>query len=350
MTILACGSSNTTEEAEDQNGSGGGANGGGANRGGGGSGANRGGNGGTGQGGFLFDSGSNDGPSIDPDAFWANDPPPQACLDSGLRPVVPGGTPDCPDDKNRQGCPCFEVGKKAPCWPGYRKNRNRGICHDGTTTCILRGENQGNWGPCEGYQLPTGTTGKEACGCFSAGTWHLVNLMPCFFRRGSNDYFAGVSTIWNASTKVGDCPATLAKPSGDWTDNDLTVDCAGHFKLCYALKAGDFKNPQPTDCTMVQVCTEGDYPEPNKTKSFPPLPSWIAAEKTPEGTCAAQFASSGGYGEMTVVGETVECDEINDGHNGPKVFNRISYCRLACSEPNPPADCAGCQSGGSGQF
>src|SRR5688572_6993118 len=44
---------------------------------------------------------------FDSDAFWADDPPLMFCaLDGGSFPpqVVPGGTPECPDDKNREGC------------------------------------------------------------------------------------------------------------------------------------------------------------------------------------------------------------------------------------------------------
>lgn len=70
----------------------------------------------------------------------------------------------------------------------------------------------------------------------------------------------------------------------------------------------------------------------------------------PEKDCANQFAANGGYGEMTVVGETIECDDINDGKGGPKEFSRLNYCKLACSQPNALPDCAGCQTGGSGQF
>src|SRR5262245_12681350 len=68
--------------------------------------------------------------SFDKDAFWAQDPPPMTCgLDGSMLPLppLPGGTPDCPDDKNRQGCPCTKPGTQAACWPGLRKNRNLGI-------------------------------------------------------------------------------------------------------------------------------------------------------------------------------------------------------------------------------
>src|SRR5580765_6820606 len=95
-------------------------------------------------GGCSSDGGSADGPDRDPDAqeapgatgydaspnldaFFAADPPPRVCYpDGGMAPsraVDPGGiTADCPDDKNREGCPCPRnmVGQKASCWPGPR--------------------------------------------------------------------------------------------------------------------------------------------------------------------------------------------------------------------------------------
>src|SRR5689334_21488956 len=43
------------------------------------------------------------------DAFFETDPPLQMCTFDGKpvpAPPDPGGTADCPADKNRQGCPC----------------------------------------------------------------------------------------------------------------------------------------------------------------------------------------------------------------------------------------------------
>ncbi len=69
-------------------------------------------------GGFgLIDGSSN----ID---LYANDPPPAWCgPDAGAPPPQPGGTEECPDDKNREGCRCEPIGTRAPCWPGLRVNR-----------------------------------------------------------------------------------------------------------------------------------------------------------------------------------------------------------------------------------
>jgi len=302
---------------------------------------------------FLADVQTNtDGSQFDPDAYWADDPPPESCMDGGLNYPVPGGTPECPDDKNREGCPCTVTGETAACWPGFRKNRNRGVCHDGTTTCIQKGENERTWGPCEGYQLPTGTEGKAACQCFSAGQWKISNLSPCFVDMGGGDGSAGaVSTIWNGTQAS--CPSisggTLTQPSEPWSPNSLRVDCAGHFKLCYTLKAGDAQNPLASDCVLASVCTEADYPTENVEQAFPDLPSWLATTPA-EIQCSMQFAQSGGYGEMTVVGLSVECDEIDDGSGGPQVFNRVQYCPLSCAQNPSAPGCENCQAGGSGSF
>jgi hypothetical protein len=297
---------------------------------------------------------SKDAPGYDPDAYWANDPPPQQCLDSGLTTPVPGGTPECPDDKNRAGCPCPKVGEKAACWPGFRKNRNRGQCKDGTTTCTSQGENQKAWGPCEGYVLPdpNATSGAAACLCFSGGQWKLDNLSPCFVDNGGGPGSMGsVSTIISGGAVQ--CPPisgqTLEKPTQPWSPNTLKVDCAGHFKLCYALKAGKADTASPADCTLVKVCVEADYPTPNVVQKFPDLPAWVTTTQA-EIQCGMKFASTGGYGEMSVVGLSVECDEIDDGSGGEKVFNRVTYCPLSCNDnPNLP-ECKNCQAGGGGSF
>ncbi len=292
-----------------------------------------------------------DGPQYDPDAYWANDPPPPQCLDSGLTQPVPGGTPDCPDDKNREGCICPEAGKQAACWPGFRKNRNRGICHDGTTTCQKLGETQLQWGPCGGYQLPTATTGKNGCVCFSGGQWKIANLSPCFIDSGGGYGSGGaVSTIFDG--KQGNCPAIsdpITQPTQPWSEDSLKVDCAGHFKLCYTLKAGTASAPQPADCSLVKKCVEADYPTPNVDQKLPDIDSWLVTAPA-DVACAEKFATTGGYGEMSVLGLSVECDKVDDGSGGEKVFNRVQYCPMSCTSGSTDPACQNCQSGGSGQF
>ena len=59
---------------------------------------------------------------------------------------------------------------------------------------------------------------------------------------------------------------------------------------------------------------------------------------------ARRFASTGGYGEMSVDGITVMCDKVK------KVFNRVTYCPLLCARnPNDPM-CKNCMQGGGGNF
>jgi len=293
---------------------------------------------------FLVDVGEK--PEISADAFWADDPPPKMCGgDSGVTPVVPGGTPECPDDKNREGCPCFKEGEKVACWPGYRRNRNRGICHDGTTTCTRKGETTLAWGACEGYQLPTGTTGREACTCFSGGVWKIANLSPCFF-SDSTGIIGAVSTIptydSTGNLTAVNCPSTFTKPTANWSKTTLTVDCEGHFKLCFTIKAGDAKAPSSTDCVVTKQCVEGDYTTINKPQPFGELPAWINTDPT----CSKKFDAIGGYGEMSVDGMSKECDAVN------KIFNRVPYCPSKCNDPANKAlpECVSCSSGGGGSF
>ncbi len=332
-------------------GSTGSADGGGGTAGSGGSAGTGGGTGGASGSGGMAGTGGRDGGAIDPNAFWQNDPPPRWCgADGGT--LVPGGTPECPDDKNRQGCACPTVGAQAPCWPGLRANRNLGACRDGTTTCTQTGEFGSVWGACMGYVVPTpGATGAAACNCFSQGQWFLANVSPCFIRQTAGGPVTGSVSTYIDDAGVARCPNPITtplmpQPGKTFTSNTLRVDCAGQFRLCYELKAGNGSAPSPSDCSLAKVCTEGAYPDAGATQAFPDLPSWVATNPA----CAAAFANDGGYGEMTVQGLSVRCDEVNDGDGGPKVFNRVTYCPLSCnSNPTGPG-CANCMQGGSGSF
>lgn len=301
---------------------------------------------------FIERDGGERGDAVpNPDAFWVEDPPPMECLEDGtMRPLEdpPGGTPECPDDKNREGCPCDTPGEMAPCWPGLRVNRNRGICMDGTTTCEPFDEFMGVWGPCVGAVLPVDGVdlGPQACRCFSQGRWELDNLSPCFITYNPGGVYA-VST--NAST--GQCgtadgpPPTPPTPT--WSANRLTVDCEGRFDLCYTLKAGDAESPSASDCTVARVCTgEFWYATRDQVQELPDLPSWVGSDTA----CAQQFMDSGGYGEMSVLGLSVECDPIDDGMGGEYVFNRVNYCPLSCNMNPTAPECQNCMMGGSGMF
>jgi hypothetical protein len=271
--------------------------------------------------------------------FFDNDPPPMTCDGGGVPPNPPGGTPQCPDDKNLENCPCPEQGKTAACWPGKRKNRNHGICHDGTTTCKLYGENDLRWGPCVGYQLPTGPTGKAACGCFSGGHWQIDNLSPCFFTQNGTTVAVSTHLVGNQIM----CPDNVdSVPAEPWSTDTLKTDCTGYFKLCYAIKAGDPKNPQASDCQFVKVCSEAHYAPANTVVMFPPLPAWLSTPA--DDACVQQFINTGGYGEMSVVGQSDECEGVD------KVFQHVTYCPLSCNDPNPPPECAQCMPGGGGNF
>jgi hypothetical protein len=288
------------------------------------------------------------------DGSWANDPSTPYCGPDGggTAPLPPGGTAECPADKNREGCPCVNPGEQAACWPGLRINRNRGLCQDGVTTCIATGELMGQWGPCKGAVLPTpgATLGPEACQCFSKGQWALDNTTPCFIIYPDNSVWA-VSSYLNNVGKAA-CPAQFSttpppqpSPGQPWSFNRLQVDCTGTFKICFTLKAGDVEHPAMADCTLTKVCTEAWYPEANAVQTMPPLPGWASADST----CAGKFDTSGGYGEMSVEGMSSECQDVGD-QGQARVFHRVKYCPTICSESPSAPGCVDCKRGAGGTF
>jgi len=278
------------------------------------------------------------------DAFFAMDPPLMYCGVDGGAPPTPGGTPTCPSDKNRQGCPCPTPGMTAACWPGLRVDRDLGQCKDGTTTCVSDDEGLGQvWGPCVGYVLPTpGATGAAACQCFSSGQWNIANLSPCFYTEQGMSAVYGAASVLSGGSIT--CPSTVFPPTAPttWSTDTLKVDCAGTFNLCFTIKAGNPASPQASDCVVGQACVSADYPTANTVQTFPPLPGW--ADSTPaQAACAAQFQATGGYGQMTVQGKSEYCEGIGaDDGGAPMVFNTVPYCG---ADAGPS-----CQSGGSGTF
>ena len=296
-----------------------------------------------------------------PDAadIYANDPPAPWCgPGKDPAPAPPGGTVECPDDKNKPGCSCSELGKTAACWTGLRKNRNLGICKDGQTTCIRRNENSYVWGPCEGQVLPKpgAKKGKDACACFSEGQWKIANLSPCLLSftdsNGTKVTAASTSLEGNTVSCPEENPLTAA-PSKDWSTNTLKVDCAGHYKLCLRIRQGVFENPSKNDCILGEVCVEGDYTNANVEQKWPNLPGWLGQDIA----CAKKWSDvpetqSAGYAEMVVKGTSVRCDAIDDGQGGELVFNRLKYCPTACNDPanNNLPECVSCQQSGQGKF
>jgi hypothetical protein len=290
-----------------------------------------------------------DAESIAEDAFFVKDPPPPYCgPDGDMQPQPPGGTPECPADKNREGCPCEAAGATAACWPGKRINRNHGICVDGTTSCRNTVEFGLRWGPCEGYVLPEegALSGPSACRCFSSGKWQLSNLAPCIY-RGSATYLYSSTLTSDGKINCGaNVPEPPPVPAEDWSTSILNVDCAGQFELCYTIKAGDAANPRADDCVIMQQCMPVWYPEEGVDQALPALAAW----SSPNAACARTFDTVGGYGEMTVLGESIECEAVDDGSGNPYVFHRTDYCPPSCQNtPNTP-ECRDCQTGGSGDF
>ncbi len=233
-------------------------------------------------------------------------------------------TPDCSGGAAAPGCLCDTVGATQTCTNGR------------TMTCNAYGEFGGKWGPCLGT-------------CFSSGTWAIDNLVPCFIGDGTTTYAFSSSLV----SGMADCGGMVSSlpppmPTSDWSTDSLTVDCQGQFTLCYTLKAGDGSAPTDSDCTVARVCTSGYYAEANVTQALPPLSGWLGTDTA----CAQAFLDEGGYGEMSVVGLTIDCEQIDDGAGGEYVFNRVTYCPSCCNDGSCSSDplCSMCGMGGSGGF
>lgn len=322
---------------------------------------------GTGGGGNLLDASGGNMRDYSAEDFFIDDPPPMACNGNMSTPVVPGGTPQCPDDKNLPGCPCDpDEPQPQPCWPGLRKHRNRGMCSDGETTCEQVGENVFEWGVCQTFSgieadtllPPDGATGKAACGCFSSGFWNLSNTSPCFWF--SDPAFTQVIGATSTLKSTTNCPGQMTidptgstPPGESWASDTVEADCSGFFKLCYTLKALSAPmamRQSDTDCVVKEVCVEDQYTfaqgEDPPTVDFPDLPAWIT-DTASERACAQSFRDNGGYGEMSVEGESDECETV-----GPKIFQTVNYCPWKCNDPANAmdAECVNCTTGGGGRF
>ena len=298
--------------------------------------------------------GSDDSAANDP---YANDPPPQYCgPDGGAAPVVTG-TAACPDDKNKPGCSCSTPGATAACWTGLRADRNLGVCKDGTTTCGKSTETSNVWGDCVGEVLPTvGATGAAACSCFSAGTWNIANTSPCYSTPDGTNWGAYSTDPNNAAA----CPTNPLPAAGsrqNWSTDDLTVDCAGTFTLCFRIRAGDFAHPSTNDCILGESCIQNAvYNTAKVQQTLPPLPGWVGSDAA----CAKKWGTtdvntSPGYGEMIVKGQTVTCEAIDDGKGNDYVFNRVKYCASICNDPAHPEAhdtpaCVECRKDSTGTF
>lgn len=294
-----------------------------------------------------------DASSLSPDAFFVNDPQPPYCGEDGKMqpPSAVSGTRDCPDDKNREGCPCTTPGQKALCWPGKRINRNHGVCRDGMTRCEMGQEFGNRWGPCVGYTLPVegATEGSPACRCFSSGTWKLDNLVPCIAQDASKKFYVYSSKPTDGAAGY-QCDGLTATPppapKDDWTTSSLKVDCGGRFELCYTIKAGDVSMPQNSDCVLTRKCIDVWYARPGADQTLPNLPGWTATDQT----CAQKFVEKGGYGEMSVLGKSTECEAVDDGQGRPYVFKRASYCPPTCADTPNREECKHCSASGAGEF
>ncbi len=172
--------------------------------------------------------------------------------------------------------------------------------------------------------------GPIGCDCFAHGKWAIDNVSPCFITT------AGITTSAVSTVLIDNqpqCPPDpTTKPQQPWSEDELTTDCAGHFRLCYTLKASS------TGCVLAKSCAEGDYATPNVAEMWPALDSWIITTLAEE-QCANDFVDGGGHGEMSVEGTAA------NGCHVDRTFAKITYCPVSCAP-----HCPGCTSGGDGSF
>jgi hypothetical protein len=257
----------------------------------------------------------------------------ESCDGSVDRGPPPGGTPECPSDLNLPGCPCAAPGMRAPCWTGERKNRSRGSCHDGITTCSSNAEFGSAWSDCEGEVLPVpdASSAEETCACFSNATWEIDNLWVCLWPKPPH-FDGAMSTLPTHDAGIpGGCPAKNDADNGiklgtpppePWSTNRLTADCAGVFTLCVTLIAGVADAPDSNDCQLARVCVDANYSTPGAVQPLPDLPSWISLDSA----CANRWWNVGARAELSVEGMSIECDPI--AHH---VFKTVVYCPGICS-------------------
>jgi hypothetical protein len=143
--------------------------------------------------------------------------------------------------------------------------------------------------------LPDAASDTMGCSCALQGRWKLDNLSPCFFNAdGGSDGAAQGAVSTAISGNMVTCPMDFSMaPSVAWSTDTFTTDCAGHFILCYSLKAGDGKNPQPSDCVFAHVCAEADYTTASQPQMWPALPGWITSTEA-QAACARAFEDTGG--------------------------------------------------------
>lgn len=286
--------------------------------------------------------------------FFEDDPEAPYCGPGGQQqanPEPPGGTPECPDDKRLEGCPCDQVGETASCWPGPRQYRDRGVCQSGTTTCQSTGEFTGTWGPCEGAALPgngatpTAQDFASQCSCFSAGTWSLASTLPCFYL--TNGQLTDVTSGVLQNGQVTCLPHNASIQGQTWSTSTLRADCAGSFQLCATLKAGSFSAPAAQDCTLSSSCIDVWYPDAGVEIEAPALPAWRVSNLA----CAKQFQSQGGYIEYSVKGLSTACEPVGEGAaDTARVFQRTPYCAAHCADTPSAPECLDCTYAGGGQF
>ena len=192
-----------------------------------------------------------------------------------LPPPPTPGTPECPDDKKPPRLRMSDAGKTIPCLAGAARKPQLGHLSRRRNHLRARaGELGQNLGSMKDTSCPSPERPPEPmpASVFRRDAGRFDNLVPCFYTLKRSRHRATSSVIQGGKPTCVDEPAA-AKPTSPWSPEHLTVDCVGHWKLCYTLRAGDGKI-RSTDCVVATSCNRRRLPMPTNHQALPQLPAW----------------------------------------------------------------------------
>jgi hypothetical protein len=220
------------------------------------------------------------------------------------------GIDDDGDGRIDDGCPCG-AGETQSCFGGALREREVGICSDGTQTCTAAGAEWGDWGaaPCAGDVLPEDELcdGRDhdcdgavddGCPC-TAG-----ESSPCGVEFLEGECRAGTQTC-RADGTWGGCDGAIG-PRAEICDNGLDESCDGEVdELCGCTPEPEIcRDGADNDC-------DGTIDELTCTPDWPPvIPPPATCEELADATGEDWTLAASPVHDGTGPGATVEPTRI----------------------------------------
>jgi hypothetical protein len=159
----------------------------------------------------------------------------------------------CMANPTADTCPCPTAGAMSACWTGDPVNRNRGLCHDGTTQCVGVGEFK-SWGPCQGEVLDCGMPEAAPPPVPEASTCAAGDCIPGSIRYCDDNRFNWSKSVCDAAGKWGPCVNSAPYPGcgGQYQPDSC---CVAHHLCCQWEVAKPFVDFGGA-CTAL-ACTPG---------------------------------------------------------------------------------------------